>query len=44
MEEYAKKIEKMELSVEAREMAEKELQKLKMMPSMSSKQMLSGIT
>ena len=36
MEEYAKKIEKMELSVEAREMAEKELQKLKMMPSMSS--------
>ena len=36
MEEYAKKIEEMELSVEAKEMAEKELQKLKMMPSMSS--------
>ncbi|MEC9012183.1 MAG: endopeptidase La [SAR324 cluster bacterium] len=36
MEEYAKKIADMELSVEAREMAEKELQKLKMMPSMSS--------
>jgi len=36
MEEYAKKIEEMELSVEGKEMAEKELQKLKMMPSMSS--------
>ncbi len=36
MEEYAKKIADMELSLEAREMAEKELQKLKMMPSMSS--------
>ena len=36
IEEYAKKIEDMELSVEAREVAEKELQKLKMMPSMSS--------
>jgi len=36
MEEYAKKIEEIKLSDEAREMAEKELQKLKMMPSMSS--------
>jgi ATP-dependent Lon protease len=36
MEEYAKKIEEMALSVEAKETAEKELQKLKMMPSMSS--------
>ena len=36
LEEYTKKIEEMELSIEAREMAEKELQKLKMMPSMSS--------
>ncbi|GIT63202.1 MAG: hypothetical protein Ct9H300mP21_07480 [Pseudomonadota bacterium] len=39
MDEYAKKIEEIKLSDEAREMAEKELQKLKMMPSMSSKQM-----
>ena len=36
MDEYAKKIEEIKLSDEAREMAEKELQKLKMMPSMSS--------
>ena len=36
MDEYAKKIEGIKLSDEAREMAEKELQKLKMMPSMSS--------
>ena len=36
MDEYAKKIEEIELSVEAREMAERELHKLKMMPSMSS--------
>ena len=36
IEEYAKKIEELELSPEAKEMAEKELQKLKMMPSMSS--------
>ena len=36
MEEYSKKIEEVKLSVEAKEMAEKELKKLKMMPSMSS--------
>ena len=36
MDEYANKIEEIKLSDEAREMAEKELQKLKMMPSMSS--------
>ena len=36
MDEYAKKIEEIKLSDEAKEMAEKELQKLKMMPSMSS--------
>ena len=36
MDEYAKKIEEIKLSDEAREMAEKELQKLKMMPPMSS--------
>ena len=36
MEEYAKKIEEVKLSAEAKEMAEKELKKLKMMPSMSS--------
>ena len=36
MDEYAKKIEEIKLSDEAREMADKELQKLKMMPSMSS--------
>ena len=36
MDEYAKKIEEIKLSDEAREMAEKELQKLKMMHSMSS--------
>jgi len=36
MEEYAKKIEEMKLSDEAKEMAEKELHKLKLMPSMSS--------
>ena len=36
MEEYAKKIKEMKLSDEAKEMAEKELHKLKLMPSMSS--------
>ncbi|MBS1255643.1 MAG: Lon protease [Deltaproteobacteria bacterium] len=36
MDEYAKKIEEIKLSAEAKEMAEKELKKLKMMPSMSS--------
>ena len=36
MDEYANKIKEIKLSDEAREMAEKELQKLKMMPSMSS--------
>ena len=36
MEEYSKKIEEVKLSTEAKEMAEKELKKLKMMPSMSS--------
>jgi len=36
MDEYAKKFEEIKLSDEAREMAEKELQKLKMMPPMSS--------
>ncbi|MBC8257936.1 MAG: endopeptidase La [SAR324 cluster bacterium] len=36
MAEYAKKIEELKLSTEAKETAEKELQKLKMMPSMSS--------
>ena len=36
MEEYTKKIEEVNLSAEAKEMAEKELKKLKMMPSMSS--------
>tara|TARA_Y100000294_G_scaffold17673_1_gene15428 strand:- start:2011 stop:3705 length:1695 start_codon:yes stop_codon:yes gene_type:complete len=36
MEEYAKKIEEVKLSAEAKEKAEKELKKLKMMPSMSS--------
>ena len=36
MEEYGKKIEEVKLSAEAKEMAEKELKKLKMMPSMSS--------
>jgi len=36
MDEYAKTIEEIKLSDEAREMVEKELQKLKMMPSMSS--------
>ena len=36
IEEYTKKIEELNLSKEAKEMAEKEVQKLKMMPSMSS--------
>jgi len=36
IEEYVKKIEEMKLSTEAEEIAKKEVQKLKMMPSMSS--------
>jgi len=36
IEEYTKKLEEVKLSPEAKEMAEKELKKLKMMPSMSS--------